>query len=517
MIGGHIPSMSRRGFVAGAALAAALRRNRFRAQTSGFGVVRVSVPDLPSAAVSTGIGGAWVTLLNSSTLLAVSPEGRVSGGLAVSWTIAADRRTLDLRLRPDALFSDGVRVMADDVVASFAYARDRYAETEEAWRWEHVDAIEAIADDTTRLSLTAPDAALPALFASPLVPVLPAAWIGREWKVDSGASAPASGSFQLESVAERRVRFSRNDVYFQVGRPRLAGVVCNSPADGTLRTTELVTNEADLLIDVPLLDVPTLRENPGLTLVGGPTNRLCLLVVNLASPRLADVRVRRLLSQAIDREALVQGATAGEAMPVTTLLPPGHWAGLDEPFETLGADEVRAGLADLGLPPGVELRLVASDVDGTLANACVLLQEQLALAGIAISLDLLDATEMETELRLGGWDVIMRQLPSWRDPHEVIRPLVVSDGTRNTAGYVNSRVDYLAGLAARASDNAYRAGFYETIQRIIGSDVPVIPLYVPNYYDAMTIRIEDYPFFPPVSAAAMRQATMRRPDPIAFP
>jgi hypothetical protein len=56
-----------------------------------------------------------------------------------------------------------------------------------------------------------------------------------------------------------------------------------------------------------------------------------------------------------------------------------------------------------------------------------------------------------------------------------------------------------------------------SIRRIVASDVPVIPLFFPNYYDAMSSRMENYPFFPPISASAMHQATMTRPDPITVP
>jgi len=501
----------------GAVLGAVSRTGLVRGQTGPFGVPRVSLPDVPDGEAITGIGGAWATLLSSSTLLGVSPEGRISGELALSWAFSDDRQRIDLRLRPDAFFSDGVQITARDVVASAESARERDQGTGDAWRWEHVGAVEAIAGDTVRISLTAPDAAIPALLASYRTPVLPASWLANGWDREEGPFPPASGGFRLQSALEGRLRFIRNDLFYQVGRPRLAGVLCNAPAQGVPRTTELVTNGADLLVDVPLLDVPMLREDPGITLVGGPTNRLCLLAVNLRSPLMADVRLRRLVAGAIDREALVRGAAADEAVPASTLIPPDHWAGLDDTIETIDAEETRAGLAALGLPPGIELRLVASDTDASLANACVLLQEQLALAGIALSLDLLDDAEMEAEMAGGRWDLVMHYTAHWRDPHEAIRPLVVSDGTWNGGGYVNTRVDYLAGLARRASDTTYRAGFYGTIQRIVMNDVPVIPLLFPNYYDAMADRLRDYPFFPPISAAAMRQATMTRPDPIVFP
>ncbi len=475
------------------------------------------MPDFPDGDVRSGIGAAWLQMLSTSPVLNVAVDGRISGGLAISWVMNPDRDQIELRIRPDALFADGTRILAEDVVASAQWAREVYERSPESWRWEHIESLETAPGNVVRVSLIAPDASIPALLASHLVPVMPQAWIASGWDDERGPYPPASGCFQRQPMAGDFLRFTRHEAFFQVGRPRLAGVHCHPPSQTVLRTTDLVTNGVDLLIDAPLLDVPMLREDPGIVLVGGPTNRLCLLVANLQGPTMADVRLRRLVSQAIDRQALVDGATAAEAVPASTLIPADHWAGLDFTGETVDADEVRAELAALGKPPGIELRLVASDTDASLANACVLLQEQLAFAGIALSLDLLDESEMRVAMTSGRWDVAMRYTHHWRDPHELVRPLVVSDGTQNVGGYVNPRVDYLTELASRASDDAYRAGFYQTIQRIVASDVPAIPLFFPNYYDAMSTRLENYPFFPPLSANAMHQATMPRPDPVTLP
>jgi peptide/nickel transport system substrate-binding protein len=492
---------------------------RAAAPTGGNGVPRVSLPDFPATdqSIAVGTGASWAQLLATSSLLNATPEGRILGGLAIAWILSPGRDQLDLQIRPDALFADGSLVTPADVLASLGRARDLVRNTRESWRWEHVQSVTIVETGLVRLSLSEPDASVPALLSSSWVPILPATWIVKGWDPGNGPYPPSSGCFQPEFATPERLRYSRNDGFYQIGRPRLAGVICHAPSDTVPRTTQLVTGVVDLLIDAPLLDVPTLREDPGITLVGGPTNRLCLLAVNLRSAAVADARLRRLISSAIDREGLVQAATANEATPATTLIPVDHWAGLDLAAETADPDDVRAQLEALGAPPGIELRLVASDADASLANACVLLQEQLAWAGIALSLDLLDDTEFEAEMSQGTWDMAMTYTGYWRDPHELIRPLVVSDGSFNAGNYANDRVDYLATLASRARNDEFRGDLYRTIQRIVAEDVPVIPLFFPNYFDAMSTELEDYPFHTPVSAAAMSQATMAQPDPVALP
>ena len=517
---GATPRLSRRA-LAGGALAIALSR-RASAQvggSSGYGMPRVSLPVFPGDAISSHVAPAtgWVQLLSTTPILNAQPDGAIHGGLAMTWALSRDRLQLDLGIRPDVLFADATMVGAADVAASIVEAEERHAGTVDAWRWENIDAVSVEEGNVVRLALSQPDASIPALLSSFWVPVYPASWIERGRDREQGSFPPASGGFQLEDTSAERWLYRRHAGYFQPGRPRLAGVLCTATPPSIPRTTELVTGEVDLMIDVPLLDVPMLREDPGITLVGGATNRLCVLVLNLDRPVIADPRVRRLLSMAIDRQALVEAATANEAVPASALVPAEHWAGLDYTIDPADPGDVRDQLAALGEPPGVELRLVAGDADASLANACVLLQEQLAWAGIALSLDLLDDAAMGEQMAQGGWDLLMTHTPFWRDPHELIRPLVTSDGSQNRGGYANPRVDYLANLAARSRNPTYRAGFYQTIQEIVATDVPVIPLHFPNYYDAMSTRLRNYPFLPPVSAAAMCQVTMAKPEPVEFP
>ena len=504
--------------------AAALAGARFGsgislAQTRAYGFPRVSLPEWPSRADLFGPGAdaVWARLLSTSTLLAVTVDNTLVGSLAVMSVLSDDRTSLDLTIRPDALFADGAQVTAVDVVASLRHAWEVQREGDEAWRWENVDSIDLADDDTVTMALRQPDASIPALLASSRAPILPEAWIARLDALSEPGVPASSGAFQLHSFTETRIHFTRNNGYFQIGRPRIAGLACIAPSSAISRTTDLVAGDVDLLIEAPLLDIPTLRENPNITLVGGPTNRLCLLQVNLSRPRLADRRMRSLISSAIDREDLARAATAGEAVPASSLIPQGHWAALDAGVAVSAADDVRGQLQALGEPPGMELRLIASSRDASLANACVLLQEQFAWAGIALALDLLDDAELDAAMTGGDWDLQMTYMPWWRDPHELIRPLVVSGAAMNASGYESNRVDYLAGLACRARNQQERGYLYRAIQEIVARDAPVIPLFFPNHYDAMNERLESYPFYPPESAAAMARVTMREPEPAGSP
>lgn len=519
-----LPSFSRRSLVAGVAglvPALAAAQGTPVAPVAPVGASpRVSIPvwperesDLygPVATVE------WARLLSAATLLSISAAGTLVGGIGLVPVLSADRTRLELDIRPDALFANNSPVRVEDVLASLHLAWARGIQGKDAWRWRNIDAIVEEEQSRIAIILDEPDASIPALLASWRTPILPAAWIAATNRRAAVGPPPAAGMFQLREMSADQLRWTRNSGFYQVGRPRLPGLTCHAPTMALARGTSLVTGDVDLLINAPLLDIPMLRENPGISLVGGSTNALTLLKVNVASHPLRDRRLRSLLAATISREPLIAAAVAGEGRLATTLIPPDLWAGLEMPEAPLEAATARDELEGLGILPGIELRLVAPIGDASLANACVQLQDQFAWAGFALALDLLSGAEMERELRTGRWDLLITALPWWHDPQELIWPLLTTGGPLNHMGYASNRVDYLAALASRARGEEERGALYRSIQEIVARDVPVIPLYFGNYYDAMTVDLVDYPFFPPESAGAMAQARLMRPSAGAHP
>jgi len=478
-----------------------------------YGRPIVSLPRLPSIDVGADVRGetAWLSTLMYDSPLSIGVDGRLRGGLAIDWGVDDDGLLVELEIRRDALFPGGVAVTATDVVASIERARHRSDNSADSWRWDRVERVEAVEGQHVRIHLREPDVTVLWSLASTRVPVVPAAWVDRDWDAGTGCIPPGSGAFQLSSVNGGEVILDRHAGFWQVGRPRLDGLTIRGSSPTLSRATEFVASDIDVLIGVPLLDVPMLRVDPGVTLSGGPANQLCLLSVNMMRPELREREIRQLLAGGIDRPALADGATASEATPNSRLLPEDHWAATDGELERLSTDEVRAALVERGFFGGLPLRLITTAADASLANACVLLQEQLAYAGIALTLDLLDDAELAPTLEQGNWDLHALYSPAWHDPHELMRPLLHSQGSLNHGGYASARMDNLLDRASRLAAVEQRVDAYRQAQDLALTDVPIIPLFIPDYYDAVSKSIRNYEAYPPVAAHGLRQAWMEPP------
>ncbi len=514
---------SRRSFVAGVAgVACAAGLGRIAGgrestpqSTAPYGVPIVSLSGMPGfdPMRDPAMETAWLGTLTHEAALRLDASGSIRSGVVIDWNVSADGLRVDLRVRPDALFSDGMLVTAGDVAASLERCRSM-ASNAGSGPWDRITGIEAIDGGTVRLSLVGPDVTLMASLTSARALIVPSRWAERPWGDTPDRLPPGSGPFMVTSIEDRRVTLSRHPAYRQVGRPYLAGLVVAASSETLPRTTELVTGAVDVVIDVPLLDIPTLRDDPNLTLAGGPANRLCLLSVNLRAGPLRDRRPRALISSAIDRAAVLDAAVASEGEPATGLFPAVSWVqgGIELEAARRSPDDVRAELAADGHVAGLGLRLIADERDSSIANACVLLQEQLARAGIAVTLDLLDTERLARVSREEPWDLLAMYSDFWRDPDELVRPLLHARGQLNLGQYTSDRVSSLIDLAITTRNPRQRAQLYRVIQQIARTEVPLIPLFFPAYYDAMTTRIGPYDAYPPVSGLAMRQVRMEPPD-----
>lgn len=521
-----MPGLSRRHLLAAAAaVAASCRAGRVGAQTPGAYRPRpvISLSSLPvfpldGEALTGHQIAAWLTTLMYDTPMIPGQDGNPGPGIVLGAMPSRDGMMLELAVRPDALFADGTPVTAADVAASINRARSLASNDAASWRFANFRAAEVITRGVVGVALVRPDVTVPATLATADVPIVPERWAmqspGIPITPGETSVAPGSGPFVLNDVAPDRITLARNRGYWQVSRPHLEGVDLVGRQPRVLQATELVTGDIDFVIDVPLLDVPVLLQDPGITVVGEHQNRLCYLQANLASHTLANQALRALVSAAIDRKTLVSNAIANLGTPAERLLSSGHWAASDEPGIEQSPERIRQGLMDFGLLPGVPLRLIADIDDPMVANTCVLLQDQLAYAGFAVTMDLLSAAEMQRAVADGTYDLRAAVSAFWRDPHELMFPLVASHGPDNLGGFSSLEVDVLLDQAISVPYQEYRAARYQAVQRVVTMLTPIIPLFTPRYVDAHAATFVNYPPMVPVSALGFRQVMRNAvPDP----
>ncbi len=423
-------------------------------------------------------------------------QQRLVPGLAESWR-ALDATTWEFRLREGARFHDGTPATAEDVAASLRrIPRIRNSPSSFLPFVRPITGIQVLDDRTLRLTTAEPFPLLPNSVSR--IAILPrAAEEADTPDLNAGRGLLGTGPYRL-------VRYSQGE------RVELAA---SGPANPWQRVTfRFVTNDAarvsallagdlDLIEQVPTADMERLRRSGRVSIASAASNRLMYLHPDqdrertpfatardgsaIANP-LRDARVRRALSLAVDRAALVARVMDGAGTPAGQVVPEGYFGHVPS-LAAPAADPAGARrlLAEAGLPDGFALTLHASNDrypnDDKVAQA---LAQMWTRAGIPTQVVVQPgnvffarATARDYTLIMGGAAAETGEASS------VLRPLLATfdtargDGSGNRGRYSNPEFDRKLREALATVDDAAREARLREATEIAMEDVGIIPLF----------------------------------------
>lgn len=288
--------------------------------------------------------------------------------LARSWELNADTTQLTFHLRDDVYWHDGVKTTAQDVKFSYDLARDPATAFPNTAFWTHYGAAEAVDSFTFRVALEPHAEFMDPWRAFAPVPQhilqgVPAAEIRNH--PYSTTQPVGNGPFRFVSrtVGSQWV-FEANERHPEElgGRPYVDRIVYRVIPETTSLLTELLTGSIDYYIAPGANQAAQIDASRNARLLSFPDRAFVILGWNERRPMFADVGVRRALTMAIDREAIINGINYGYGEVANSTVPPFFWQ-----------YDAEAG-ADLGYDPEAAKALLAEagwqdrDGDGIIEN-----------------------------------------------------------------------------------------------------------------------------------------------------
>ena len=432
--------------------------------------------------------------------------------LAETWTVSEDGLVYTFTLRAGVAFSDGSALDAADVkysldrlsdpafgtsytaalvlrdVAGWAEARpaapavSEGTPTPEPIEPAHaISGVQVIDAQTVQITLRVPVTS----FLTRLT--LPGGVIIAEGSADSSdflASGPiCTGPYGVESWAQNdQVTLTANPNYWG-GAREVQTVNIRVIPEASSQVIEFEAGSLDISL-APEADLSRIRDDATLNaqLLTIPTLSLYNFRINLNDPKLSDVRVRRALSLAIDRQLVIDTVLQGQGVPAVGLYPPGlttHDADYN-PFER-NLDEVRSLLTDAGYPDGIELtiRTDQNETENRVLNAVA---ATVAAAGITLNVNSTEATVYTTDrtactMELGG----IRWTMDYPDPENMVVLLLPNAATRVNCGYgtvdVAGQINdlYTQGISLPFGEE--RDAVFRQIEQIAMDNVLILPVY----------------------------------------
>ena len=405
-------------------------------------------------------------------------DGRIVPGAAQSWEASGDGLVWTIRLRPDLRWSNGDALTARDFVSSFEAVTAPGSVAPNAALLEGIKHADAPDDWTIELRLSRPLPYLPAVLALPVTAPV-------HTRADGARYGPSNGPYRL--VSWRRgesIELERNPYFHAVRDVHVHKVVHRLVTDLTTELNLYRTGELDLTSEVPNAQLPWLRENFPDELRIAPYLSTYGYAVNLA--RLSDVRVRKALAMAVDRDRITLQVTGAGERAAYGWVPdgiPGYSAARfdwsDLPYAS-AANEARRlwsmAEADRTAPTRIKL---CTDASANHHRTAVALAD-LWRSSIGIDTEIVEMewnVYLDTRQNPGNCDLVRLGWSADFVDAEAFAGVFESGNPQNTLDYASTAYDEMLQQSRLAADPSMRMALLERAEAQLLADVPVIPVF----------------------------------------
>ena len=232
----------------------------------------------------------------------------------------------------------------------------------------------------------------------------------------------------------------------------------------------------------PRVSAQIVRTSPELVSAPGKTTRTFPVWINMKAKPLDDVRVRRALSLATNRQACLQSVLGGSGK-VAAMIPESHVGGYDGigemPYYKTDAAAAKALLAEAGYPGGIDLGDYIVVAANPLDVACAqILQQQWAEAGIKVAIKPTETAPLLSMWVKGEYPTLLSVALSWSpDPDAIVARMVSANAYGKSMGMADMQLDAMIAEARTVLDPAKRAAAYMAIQLRIADQAYVLDIY----------------------------------------
>lgn len=434
----------------------------------------------------------------------------VAGNLAESWEADAAGTSYTFKLREGVTSSWGNPLTSNDVKWSFERMIGGSPIVSGILmpiaNINQENSIEVIDDLTFKMNLTEPSAVAIAVLTHPTMCILDAVkaqenataedpW-ASEWLATNTASY---GPYVVESINPgQEIRYAAMEGYF--GDPVFfQNAVVRMVPEGANRTQLLLASEVDLITDTPFDKLAQIAESDNAKVLLRPDVNRHTLSLNTKDPQLADPRVRKAISLAINRDAFLNTIYAGYADAAPDGLPSAMNFPASSRPNSYDLEQAKALLAEAGAE-GMTLQITTNNGrPGPFAEDLGrLLVADLQAAGINATLNPI-ASEADFEKAVGekslqSW--LYTERPAVADSGYIFNLYLGSTSFLNNTGFANEEFDGYVKTIVSTDPGAERDAAIAAAQNMVQDLVPAVYLTEASDIASALNDIDGYNLYP---------------------
>ncbi len=432
-------------------------------------------------------------------LLARGADSKPAAACAESWIISEDGRTYTFKLREDLLWSDGRPITAHDFVYSYQRLMNPATASrivgvffpvkngrEVFFKQQPPEAlgIKALDDRTLVIELVERTPYFLQLLGNLAVAPVPRHVIeevGRGWS--KAGVMVSNGPFVLaERVPQSFIRLVKNENYFAADEVKLDEVIWYPTQNLATAFKRFRAGELDIALNFPPNEIDWIKKNIPDSLHITANLGIYFLNINMREPPYDDVRVRRALSLAIDRDAIANRLLRTGVTPAYSFATPhfSDYPGIKLPEQAMDFPErqslARKLLAQAGFPPGklvVELHYDTQEENRKIMVAIAAMWQAVGVRTeiTDVEFPMLNRLVRTKKFQVSRWFYIA----SYDDPYAVLQ-LFLSNNPNNWPGFESERYDDLLQASNLIRDPEERLQTLAEAELELMSNYPVLPI-----------------------------------------
>lgn len=443
-------------------------------------------------------------------LTTVDARQNVVGLLASDWAVSKDHLTYTFDVRTDVKWADGEPFSADDVLFTFHELQDLEYTEPGAESWRDIG-VAAGGPNQVVFSLKAPSAAFPLALRVGIIPkhifagMAPAQIAASPY---SGVRAFGTGPFKVASVNQLAITLDRNP--YANPQPYLDHLVLRTyPAtDPQSAIRAVLSGAADLVGGLEPQEVEALQGRTDVTIQEARMSTVSFASFNPEGDGktfFGDPTVRLALTQAIDRQRLIDDVLGGRADADPTPIPTANWAysaaaAAEHPYDPVAAAKA-LDTAGWVLDPTSKLRIkggnqfkVTMVTADSYPNREIAdgLASQLLQIGVEVDVKAVPASQLVNEYLMGrNYEMALVAFDVGPDPDQYA--LWHSGSEKGSLNFAYSRgwglIDKDLEDGRAAVDPPARLAAYIDFQMLMADSAPAIFLYAGRYDYAVSQRV----------------------------
>jgi len=454
---------------------------------------------------------------------------KVVPGLAEKWTISPDGVTYTFNLRKGVKwhatsksFKPTREFNADDVLFSierqwkddnpyFKVTSPNHSYFGDMGMPKLLKSVEKLDDYTIKITLNQPEAPFLADLAMPYAAIQSKEYAdamlkaGTPEKIDQDPIG--TGPFYLVQYQKDAVIRYKAFPEFWGGKAKIDDLVYAITPDASVRWAKLQKGECDVMPYPNPADIDAIKKDPNVTMLEQPGLNIGYLAFQTQKKPFDDVRVRKAISMAIDRKAIIDAVYLSTGIAAKNPIPPTMWSYndsiKDDPFDP---EQAKKLLADAGYPNGFETDLWAMPVqrpyNPNAKRIAELMQADLAKIGVKAEIKSFEWGEYRKRLQTGEHQMGMF---GWTgdngDPDNFLHTLLGCASAQTASGsniakFCYKPFDDLVVKAKTVSDQAERTKLYEQAQVIFKEQAPWFTIAHAVQLKPVTKRVIDFKLSP---------------------